>query len=242
MPSGARILRERLLVGFGKRVHAVLGQIPARRRDAGRDDDQRRPQRGERDRFLRRAGAPARRAAARSAANARPGRHQRERDQHHVEPDQAVLKLRDHRRRRVTGGALPDAALHGGDEVEDPGADRHAERQDRRGRRMLGHRRRRGRERDRQAGVQQVAERDRRQFRRVDAAAVAFPQHDAATNGASDATSQPPSSTIALAATRAIGRHRVLHLDLQRAALPIAGRPAGSRRTAAGTPPPPRRR
>ena len=53
-----------------------------------------------------------------------------------IEP---VLKLRDHRRRRVAGDALPHAALHRGDEIEDPRADRDAEREDRRRRRMLGH-------------------------------------------------------------------------------------------------------
>ena len=81
-----------------------------------------------------------------------------ERDEHDVEPHEAVLELGDHRGRRVAGGALPEAAVHGGDEVEDPRADGDAERQDRGGRRMLGERRGRGGERDRQPGVQQVAE------------------------------------------------------------------------------------
>ena len=108
-----------------------------------------------------------------------------------------MLKLGDHRRRRVAGGPLPEAALHRGDEVEDPGADRDAERQDRRGRRMLGQRRGRGRERDRQAGVQQVAERDSSKLRRIDAAAVALPQQDArpaaATRSASRRAARAPS-------------------------------------------------
>ena len=89
-----------------------------------------------------------RRAATRSPPSASRASDQRQRDQHDVEPHEPVLELRDHRRRRVAGGALPDPALHGGDEVDDPGADRDAERQDRGGGRMLGERRRRRRERD----------------------------------------------------------------------------------------------
>ena len=73
------------------------------------------------------------------------------------------------------------------------------------------------------AGVQQVAGRDRRELRRIDAAAVAAPQHDGEERRQPTRSIHPPSSTSALAATRAERRHRLLQLQLQRAALPIAG-------------------
>ena len=62
----------------------------------------------------------------RSPPRPRPPAISASRDQHHVEPHEPVLELGDHRRRRVAGDPLPDPALHGGDEVDDPGADRDA--------------------------------------------------------------------------------------------------------------------
>ena len=162
MRSGARMPAQRALVGFGERVDAVLGRDPSSCRRSVHD---RRPPRPR---------APRAPTDSRSAArdrdaephpdrrrDARPRSDQRQRDEHDVEPDEAVLELGDHRRRRVAGGALPEAALDGGDEVDDPGADGDAQRQDRRGGRMLGQRRGRRGERDGQPGVQQVTEQRR---------------------------------------------------------------------------------
>ena len=59
--------------------------------------------------------------------------------------------------RRVAGEPLPDAAVHRGDEAEDPGPDGEAEGQDGGGGRMLGQRGHRRGERDREPGVEQVA-------------------------------------------------------------------------------------
>ena len=52
IPSGAANSRERLFVRLGERVHPVLRQIPARRRDAAGDQHDEQRDRREHDRFL----------------------------------------------------------------------------------------------------------------------------------------------------------------------------------------------
>ena len=55
--------------------------------------------------------------------------------------DSGVLELGDHCGWRERCGAFPPAAVHRGGEVDQPRADRHRERDDRRGRGMFGQRR-----------------------------------------------------------------------------------------------------
>ena len=204
--------------------------------------DRRGRERAERDRLDDAAAHRRRRAAVQIAASARPAAIERERDEHDVEPHQAVLELGDHRGRRVAGRALPDAAVDGRDEVEDPRADRHAERDDRGGRRMLGQRRRRGGERDRQPGVQHVAERAPspapagRRCRRSFATAAT------AASGASDAID--PAGRAARAPWPRCARTPASDAAARASARRSADRRrrGGWRRTAAGTPPRARRR
>ena len=141
---------------------------------------QRRQRRARRARPIRaRAAGRRRRAATRS----RRGRGRRRSSASAISTTssriEAVLELGDHRRRRVAGGALPDAALDRRDEVEDPGADRDAERQDRGRRRMLGDRRGR-RPRARSSGRRSAGGRATTvaSSGAIDAAAVAAPQDD----------------------------------------------------------------
>ena len=95
------------------------------------------------------------------------------------EPDEAVLELGHHRRRRVAGRSLPPAAVDGRDEAQDPRAHRRAERQDGRRRWVLGDRGHGGGQRDGEAGVQQVSQSPAAsQLGRVDPAAVALPEDD----------------------------------------------------------------
>ena len=90
---------------------------------------------------------------------------------------------------------------------------------------MLGQRCRGGRERDGQAGVQHVAERHRQQLRRVDAAAVASPQQRCRERR--QRRHHPAAQQHdRLGGDARDGRHRMLHLDFQRAALAIAGHQA----------------
>ena len=239
MWSGVRICSSAASSASGNELAAALRCVPARGDERAREH-RRRGQRAERDRLVH--------AAPHRDAQPQPDRREREAgdhegrgDEHDIEPHEAVLELGHHRRRRVAGGTLPQTALHRGDEVDDPRADGDAQRQDRRRRRMFGDRGRRRRDRDGEAGIQQMAEHDRRQLRRVDAAAVAFPEQD---RGERRQQRDDPAGEQhdRLRGDAREGRHRMLHLDLQRAALPIARHQADRRRTAAGTPPRPRRR
>ena len=87
--------------------------------------------------------------------------------------------------------------------------------------RMVADRRHRRGERDRQAGVQQMTEDDGGELRRVDAAAVASPQQDRRRRR--QRRDEPPrEQDESLGADARERGHRVLQLDLERAALPIA--------------------
>ena len=154
---------ERPLVGFGERVAAVLGMSQLVLTSV-HDSAAAAASAAEPDRLA--DAAPHRDAETEPDCRERQARaRSAQRDQHDVEANEAVLKLGDHRRRRVPGGALPDPALYGGDEIDDPGSYRDAERQDRGGGRMLGERRRGRGECDRQPGVQEVTDSDRRELR-----------------------------------------------------------------------------
>ena len=212
--------RERRFVRLRKRVRAALGGVPAGRRERAGED------RGGGD------GAP-RNGLANAATycdartdpdggDRRAGGDQDRRDQHDVELDEAVLKGCDHRRRRVAGGALPHAALHGGDEIQDPRADGDAQREDRGGGRMFADCSHDGGERDRQARVQQMADRHCRHLRRVDAAAVTFPEHDRGARGNRRGDPRDRQHQRLRGNPRE-GGNRMLRLDLQRAALAVAG-------------------
>ena len=133
-----------------ERVHAVLREVPARRQRSVQATIAAAASASTADRLVGAARGRRRRGASRSPRPRARARRATQRDQHDVEPHQPVLELGDHRGRRVAGDALPQPAVHRGDEVDDPGADRHAQRHDRGRRRMIGQRRRRGRERDRQ--------------------------------------------------------------------------------------------
>ena len=109
MRSGARMLPSASLVGFGERVAAVLRRVPARVHERARDDAAAASAASPTDSRKRRRTADAKTHPDSRERQAREGQH--ERDQHDVEPHQSVLELRHHRRRRVAGGALPDAAL-----------------------------------------------------------------------------------------------------------------------------------
>ena len=148
------MLPQRGFVRLGERVHPVFRSVPADVRERAREN-QRGCDAAHRDRLAR----PPIEADTEPHPDGRqrqPCRDQHHRDEHCIESNQTVLEFRDHRRRCVRSDPLPDAALHGGDEADDPGADRHAQGHDRRGRRMLGHRRGRGRQRHCQARVQHV--------------------------------------------------------------------------------------
>ena len=154
------------------------------------DADRRAPRARPRARPTRtRAAGPATPRRIHTAASAESPDREHDRDEHDVEAHEPVLEFGDHRRRRVAGRALPPAALHGRDEVHDPGADRDGERDDRGRGRMLGHRRRGGGKRDREARVQQVPEHHRDELRRIDAAAVRLPEQD--RDHRRDATRRP---------------------------------------------------
>ncbi len=132
-----------------------------------------------------------------------------------------MLELGDHRRRRVAGGTFPEAALHRGDEVDDPGTDGHAERKDGGGRRVLRDRCSGRAERDAEAGIEHVPASTVAISGEVDRTTIATPQQTA-MSGAADAMSHPASSASAFAAIRRFAGMRLLQLDLQRAALSVA--------------------
>ena len=117
-------LFQRRFVRFGERVGPAFGGVPAGGRERARDH---------RGRAHRKQAGGVERPPPDRDAQPDPDRrqrqsrqHQRGRDEDDIEANQAVLEFGDHRRRRVRGRALPDAAVNGGDEVDDPGADRHA--------------------------------------------------------------------------------------------------------------------
>ena len=242
MRSGARIVRERLLVGFRKRVHPVLGHVPARRGE--RAGEERAPPRARRAppiRTTRRRTATPRRIQI--AASARPRDRQRDarsarrraapgragtrrpspsacsrRARSQMPPCTAAMKLMI---QVPTVTLSVRIAAVDGCSVSDAAA---------------------ARERDRQAGIEQVAERRpspapaRRRCRRSCATAATATQRrqrgDAASRRAARAPSPrcaraPASAAAARASARRSGDRR---------------RPGGWRQTAAGTPPPARRR
>ncbi len=115
-------------VRFRKRVGAAFGRVPAR------GDKRARDHRGGCQR-----GQAGRVVGAAPDGDAEPHPDGRERqpcqqkcrgDQHDVEPNQAVLKLRHHRGWRVAGRALPHATANSGNKVDDPCPDGDAERED----------------------------------------------------------------------------------------------------------------
>ena len=244
MRSGSRICAQRLLRRRSENEFARFSDVSQLAVDErARERSPRRATAASADRLVARGAATAtpsrdpdrgeRQAQRRSSASAISD---------DVEPDQAVLELGDHRRRRVAGGALPEppctaamkltihvptvtlsvriAAVDGCSVIDAVGR----------------------RERDRQAGVQQVPGDDGGKLRRVDAAAVARPQHDRGERRAATRRATRPAGRAPSPPMRANGRHRLLQLELQRAALPVARHQRGSRRTAAGTPPPARTR
>ncbi len=191
-------------IGARERIHPVLGGIPA----AGRQPPPAPsaahrvtatiadwPQAAaEPDAELRSRSRRARDPATTSAAAARTM----------LKSDEAVLELGDHRGRRVLGGALPDAAMDGGDEIQDPGAD--GDRQRRRSRQSRGDRSidaAARRERHGQPGIEHVTGDDREQLWRMDMTAVAIVQSPTAISGADrrDAAS-PPAAPSALTPMR----------------------------------------
>ncbi len=167
---------ERPLVGFGERVAAILGRVPARI-DQRERQRRRRRERREPNRLTQAAGDCNAKTGP-DSPESKTAQDQGRCDQHDVEPHESVLELGHHRRRRVAGGALPDPTLYGGDEVDDPGSYRDAERQDRGGGRMLGQRRCGRCECDGQPGVQEVTEQDSHELRQIDASTVTSPEND----------------------------------------------------------------
>ena len=135
-------LSQRLLVRLGERIAPRSPTYPSSRAQDVHAENRNAPleRRVPADSYTRRLTATPSRIQI--AASAEPRHDQRQRDEHRVQPQQAVLKLRHHRRRRVARRTLPHAALDRREEIDDPRADGHAERQDRRRRRMFGERRR----------------------------------------------------------------------------------------------------
>ena len=100
------------------------------------------------------------------------------RDQNQVPFEQPVLERRDERGRRESRELLPYAAVNRRRELDDPRADRERQRGNRRGRRVLGHRSKRDGERNRQAGIEYLTDRDDDELWPHDAATVARPKRD----------------------------------------------------------------
>ena len=142
--NGARIVCEHFLVVFGEGVGAAsdVSQLTGANAQvkttavasaASAIDSDRRRRDGDAETRPDRRRAPGRtRSAPAQSARRRVG-------------SSPCWNSADHRRRRVARRAFPDAALHGRNEIEDPRADGHAERQDRGGRGMFRDDRRGGR-------------------------------------------------------------------------------------------------
>lgn len=211
------------LVGAAERVHAVLRQVPAGR-DERAGDQTGHGQRGDRQR-LRDLPVVAPADTRPHRGHGQAGGGEQGRSQHHVEAHQPVLELGHHRRGGVAGRPLPEAAVHGRHEIHDPRADGDAEGDNRRGGRVIGERGGGRGQGNREGGVQAVAEHHHRQFRRVDMAAVTAPQSDSQRRR--QRRDQPAGHEH-----QRLGRdppddwHGPLHLELERAALLVAGNQA----------------
>ena len=103
-------LPEGLFVGRGERVASAFRCVPTRGERTCRRRCRRPPaRRCRRIRSARRAHRYAQPHPDRRQAEARQDQHQR--DEHGIQPQQAVLEFRHHGGGRVPGGALPPAAL-----------------------------------------------------------------------------------------------------------------------------------
>ena len=225
MRSVSVIRRSACSSARGERVHAVLGEVPAGP-DAGAGADQ-----GQRRRRPATAEARGPRAAPATpmriqiAATAEAGGDQHRRDQHHVDAAPARAGTRRPSpsacSRRGHSHTPPCTAAT---KLQHPRADGDGERQDGRGRRVIGDHRGRAAARAMvSAGVEHVAQHDGGQLGRIDAAAVAAPeQHGQAAAPARRRASRraAPRPWPRCARQR---RQRMLQLELQRAALAIAG-------------------
>ena len=115
-----------------------------------------------------------------------------------------MLERRDERGRRESRELLPYAAVNRRRELDDPRADRERQRGNRRGRRVLGHRSKRDGERNRQAGIEYLTDRDDDELWPHDAATVARPKRDRHERSPR-ARHQPTSSTTTFVLTRSSG-------------------------------------
>ena len=136
-----------------------------------------------------------------------------------------MLELGDHRGGCVAGGALPEAALNGAEEVQDPRADGDGEGEDGGGGRVFGERRGRGAEGDGQQRVQDVTGKQRGKFGRPERAAIELPkqQRDEGGRHREQPAGEEDQRLRRYAPERA---HALLQLQLHRAALAVAGQHA----------------
>ena len=146
----------------------------------------------------RRTGTPIR---SQIAAIASPPAVSARDDEDRADTEEAVLERAQHRRWHVRRQRLPPAAASERDELVGPGADGDAERDDRRRGRMVGHRRRRHRDRDRQCRMERVTERQVDELGQRRGAAVSRPQRARRARRRGRQSGSPRTRPVAFAAT-----------------------------------------